>query len=723
MNQSPEPVSASSDPGATRTSSAGTGSSHAFGHYRMFRRLGEGGMGEVWLAEQLQPVHRQVAIKVIKAGMDSAQVIARFEAERQALALMDHPAIAKVFDGGTTPEGRPYFAMEYVKGDPITAYCDRQRLSIPERLELFIHVCDGVQHAHQKGIIHRDLKPSNVLVTVQADHPVPRIIDFGVAKAMAQPLTDRSLFTELGAFIGTPEYMSPEQANLSSLDIDTRSDVYALGLLLYEMLVGNLPFDRDTMHAAGLDDIRRMIREDEAPRPSTRVAASAPATTETAANRRTEPARLTRQLRGDLDWITLKALEKDRTRRYETASALALDVRRHLDHEPVSAGPPSPTYRMGKFIRRHRFGVGAGATLAVLLVAFSVTTAVQAQRISHERDRANREAVAAKQVSDFLVGLFKVSDPSETRGNTLTARELLARGAGQLDQNLKGQPEIQAKLQATIGSVYMGLGLYPDAETQLQQALATETRLLGGDHSETVATSHQLANVFWYRGKLKEAEALYEAVIARHRRSLGADHPDTLSAQFDLASVYLVQKRWDEAERLGVSVLTSQRRILGSEHPDTVSSLSNLQALYFAEGRYADAEPLALEVLAHRRRFAGEQHPKTLQALHNLATVYDARGRYADAERLYLEALNAKRRVLGESHPETSPTERALGSMYVKQQRYEEGEALLLAAYGSSEEGLGPLHPSTQLVARKLVALYEGWGKADKVREWRGKLR
>jgi non-specific serine/threonine protein kinase/serine/threonine-protein kinase len=311
-------------------------------------------MGEVWLAEQTEPIRRQVAMKVIKAGMDSAQVIARFEAERQALALMDHPAIATVFDGGTTPQGRPYFAMEYVKGEPITVYCDRHQLSTKERLGLFTQVCEGVQHAHQKGIIHRDLKPSNVLVTIQDDRPVPKIIDFGVAKATARQLTERSLFTELGILIGTPEYMSPEQAEMGVLDIDTRTDIYALGVLLYELLTGVLPFDSRELRQAGLSEIQRIIREKDPSRPSTRISRDGPGSTEAAKNRHTEPRRLVSELRGDLDWITMRALEKDRTRRYQTANALAMDVRRHLNDEPAAAGPPSASYRAIKFMRRHR---------------------------------------------------------------------------------------------------------------------------------------------------------------------------------------------------------------------------------------------------------------------------------------------------------------------------------------------------------------------------------
>lgn len=679
--------------------------------------------GEVWLAEQLRPVRRQVAIKIVKAGMDTAQVVARFEAERQALAVMDHPAIAKVFDGGTTPEGRPYFAMEYVRGEAITSYCDRQRLSIRERLELFIQLCDGVQHAHQKGIIHRDLKPSNVLVSVADDHPVPRIIDFGIAKAIAQPLTERPLFTELGSFLGTPEYMSPEQAELSPVDIDTRSDIYSLGVLLYELLVGTLPFDSETLRGAGVDEIRRTIREKDPPRPSTRVTRNESTATLAADQRRIQPAKLASLLRGDLDWITMKALDKDRTRRYQTANALALDVRRHFNHEPVSAGPPGVAYRTRKFARRHRVGVVVATTLALLVLAFTGVTIIQSQRIARERDRANQEATTAKLVSEFLVGLFKVSDPSEARGNTLTAREILARGASQLDLALRDQPQVQARLQATIGAVYTGLGLYAEAQPLLDHALQTQRRVLGEDSHDSLATANDLANVYWYQRRYNEAERLYRDIVQRRTRLLGEDHPDTLRANFDLASVYLRQQRSAEFEALARDTLTRQQRVLGGAHADTLASLNNLQVFYYREGRYAEAEPLAAQVLERLSRVSGEDAPETLRALHNLATVYDALGRYGEADPLYLKAVDGRRLVLGGNHPDTCITLSRLASMYIKQHRYGEAESAALAAYEGFSKRLGDNHEDSRMVVEQLANLYAPAGQPDKAEQWRAKLK
>jgi tetratricopeptide (TPR) repeat protein len=700
----------------------GASSAGSFGRYRLLQRLGEGGMGEVWLAEQMEPVRRQVALKVIKAGMDSTQVVARFEAERQALALMDHPVIATVFDGGTTPQGRPYFAMEYVKGEPITTYCDRHLLSTGERLGLFMQVCEGIQHAHQKGIIHRDLKPSNVLVTIQDDRPVPKIIDFGVAKATAQHLTERSLFTELGVLIGTPEYMSPEQAEMGGLDIDTRTDIYALGTLLYELLTGALPFDRKDLRQAGLAEIQRIIREKEPPRPSTRITQLGPASTEAAKNRHTEPRWLMSELRGDLDWITMRALEKDRTRRYQTANALAADVRRHLNNEPVSAGPPTAAYRAGKFVRRHRFGVAAAATLVLLLLAFGVTRALQAQRIGRERDRANREAEAGKQVSDFLVGLFQVSDPSEARGRTLTAAEILSNGAARVKDTLRDQPEIQARLMATIGGVYTKLGLFKEAEPLLKQALDTYTRVAGPDHPDRLTALNRLADVYWYQSQFTLAEPLYRELVQRTERGFGREHRRTLKAKWDLASLCIVDHRSEEAERLMREVLETQRRVLGEDDSDTVNTMNNLQALYYSQKRYADALPIGERVLEVSRRSQGEDHPDVLQHAHNLATVYDALGRQGEAESLLLATIATKRRVLGDSHPDTCLSLDALGSLYRRAGRYGEAEPLLLSAYDGYARTFSPEHPDTLGEVSELARLYDAWGKPEKARKWRAKL-
>jgi non-specific serine/threonine protein kinase/serine/threonine-protein kinase len=721
MDPGPTRSADANDPELTRAFADVSGPAVTLGPYRLLQKLGEGGMGEIWLADQVQPIRRQVAIKVIKAGMDTAQVVARFESERQALAVMDHPAIARVFDAGSTPAGRPYFAMEYVRGEPIITYCDRHHLTTDERLQLFLQVCDGVQHAHQKAIIHRDLKPSNILVTLQNDRPAPKIIDFGLAKAITPQLSDRWLVTEVGALVGTPEYMSPEQAEMGGLDIDTRTDVYALGVTLYELLTGCLPHEAKDLRQLGLDEIRRTIREVDPLRPSARAAQRHSSAVEIARNRQTAPERLARRLRGDLDWIVMRALEKDRTRRYQTANALALDIRRSLNSEPVTAGPPGSVYRIGKFVCRHRLGVTAAGVLATLLVAFGATMAVQARRIARERDRANTEAVTARQVADFLVGLFTVSDPSEARGKSVTAREILDKGAREIDETLRDQPEVQARLQATMGAVYTSLGMYGAALPLLERAVETRRRLLGYDDPDTLAATNDLANAYWYQGRLKEAEPLYLDIVERRKRVLGEEHPDTLRARFDLASVYGQQRRWDIAETLTRSTLDTQVRVLGEDHPDTVASITHLQFLYYRQGRYSEAEPIAARALQITRRVMGEDHPRTLNDMHNLATIYDKLGRYGEAERLYLQSLEGLRRVLGEVHPEIASTFAAVALLYKNLGRYADAEPMALAAYRAYNQSLGVDHERTQEAVGQLGALYDAWGRPAQATEWRAK--
>jgi len=756
----PLPLSEQSTVDQTGASSAGS-----FGRYRLLRRLGEGGMGEVWLAEQTEPVRRQVALKVIKAGMDSAQVVARFEAERQALALMDHPTIATVFDGGTTPQGRPYFAMEYVKGEPITAYCDRHLLSTRDRLGLFIQVCEGVQHAHQKGIIHRDLKPSNVLLTIQDDRPAPKIIDFGVAKATAQHLTERTLFTELGVLIGTPEYMSPEQAEMGGLDIDTRTDIYALGVLLYELLTGALPFDRKDLRQAGLAEIQRIIREKEPLRPSTRITQLGPASSEAAKNRHTEPRRLVSELRGDLDWITMRALEKDRTRRYQTANALAADLRRHLNDEPVSAGPPSAAYRAGKFVRRHWAGTTAAALALMGLIAGGVVSSYGLVRAKEAERAAHREAAKAKAINEFLQSTFSSAHPSLGGGRQMTVVDALAAAVRKIDTAFPDQPEIRAAVETTIGRTYLDLGLHAEAEPLLRQSLATRREVLGPSHADVAESLYNLGALSYNKGDFDAAKSLYEEALglfhalrgddamevaavlndlaitleegkadydgarplleralAIKRAHLGERHRDVAQAINNLGMLHYRRGDLDEAERLLRDALALNRDLLGPDHVEVASGLNNLALVLRDKGSYDSAAELFEQALAIDRRVYGEKAPQVGDSLNNLGANLMRAGRAAEAEEAFREALDIHRKTLSPGHFQIATTENLLGGALTALRRFSEAEPLLTGSYTRIRAQFGPDHPRTSAAEKRVVQLYEAWGKPEKVKAWRAKL-
>ena len=571
------------------------------GPYRIVRKLGEGGMGEVYLAEQTDPIQRLVAVKVIKLGMSTRQVVARFESERQAMALMDHPGIARIFDAGTVGE-RPYFVMEYVEGTPVTTYCNENRLSLAERLELFIRICDAVQHAHQKAVIHRDLKPTNVLVTVRDGQPVPKVIDFGVAKAIGRRLTELTMHTELGQLLGTPRYMSPEQLDLTSPDVDTRSDVYSLGVLLYEILTGVVPFEDDSRRTKNLAELLRQLREREPERPSARLTTQGEVARQIAAERGTSPSTLIRQLQGDLDWIVLKALEQERERRYGSAAELAADLRRFQRSELIEARPPDLWYRTTKFVRKHRAGVASVAAVFLLLAAFSVVMSFQADRLARERDRANREAESARQVSRFLTELFKVPDPYVSQGVTPSAREILDRGAREIEFELADQPLVRARLQRTMGQAYENLGLYADAEELFLSAHDVLKREAGEHAPETVTAFADLASLYYRQGRYEQAEAALTQSIEQKRQVLGEDDPATLNGIANLANLHQALGRFDEAEKLYLDLLERRRRSQGSDHPETLGIQNNLAALYAKMGRSEESLALIRDTYETRLR-------------------------------------------------------------------------------------------------------------------------
>jgi eukaryotic-like serine/threonine-protein kinase len=635
------------------------------GPYHLLQKIGEGGMGEVWVAVQQKPIRRKVALKLIKAGMDTKQVIARFESERQALAMMDHPAIARIFDAGETEHGRPFFVMEYVQGTPINTYCDQNHLTIQERLGLFEQVCEGVQHAHHKAIIHRDLKPSNILVAVQDGKAVPKIIDFGVAKATAQSLTEKTMFTELGMLVGTPEYMSPEQAE-SGQNLDTRTDVYSLGIILYELLTGSLPFDPKELRRAGFGEILRKIREEDPPKPSTKLSSMGDASSASAQKRGMELPALLRQIRGDLDWITMRALEKDRTRRYGTPSEITADIERFLGHQPIVARPPSTPYKVKKFVRRHRVGVGVASFLTVLLIAFSIVMAIQSKRIAGERDRANQEAETSRQVSDFLVGLFKVSNPSEARGNSITAREILDKGADKIIRELQRQPIVQGKLMYTIGTVYESLGLFDRAQAMLEKSLDIRTKALGPNHTDVGTTLKLLGSVAYDKGDLAKAKDFYYKAMAIQERAVGPETEEVAACLHNLGTLSWQQANYPEARGLLERSLAIRKKVLGPEHELVATTINSLGAIAFREGDMTRTMELWEQTLAIREKALGQDHPLIAHSLNNLALAHLWGGDPKGAVPLLERATQIQEKVLGPNHPDLASGLSNLGDAVYK---------------------------------------------------------
>jgi len=727
------------------------------GRYRLVHTIGEGGMGIVYLAEQVEPIRRKAALKVIKPGMDSKRVIARFEAERQALALLDHPNIAHVYDAGTTENGRPYFVMEYVKGLSITEHCDRHKLTIEQRLRLFQQVCQAVQHAHQKGIIHRDIKPSNILVTMQDEKAVPKIIDFGVAKALAQPLTERTLATEDSQLLGTPEYMSPEQADMATEDIDTRSDIYSLGVLLYVLLTGVLPFDSDTLREGGIENIRQIIRETDPKTPSTRLNKLGEEARKVAENRRTEIGTLAKNLRRELEWIPLKAMRKERSERYRSASELADDIENYLNETPLIAGPPGTGYKLKKFVRRNRVLVGGIATVLVVLIAGVAVSTIFAVRAEREADISNR-------VLSFLTNEVLMSaDPTRAKRWEITLSEVLDGASENLKAKFSDEPLVEASIRHTLGSTYLSLGKCPEAESHIERAyrirraalgqehpdtlastiilcelrvsqgryeeaeqlcttvVESRRRSLGREHTETLASMESLAVVYWYQRRHTDAETLFSEVWEMRRRTLGEDHPETLSARMAVGWAYIRQARHAEAERLFEHLFKTCLEKLGEEHSATLNTMNGIVQVYPDVNRYEEAELIGRRCLELSRRSLGDEHPETLEAMGLLARVYSKQGRYEEAEPLYKAILETQRR-LGMQNEKVLRQLVGLADLYVEQARYGEAEPLLVQQFQSRGEQFGPEHPHTIESLKNLIDLYEAWGKPGEAVKWRKKL-
>jgi len=724
--------------------------------YRLVRRIGSGGMGEVWEAEQTEPVRRRLAVKLVRPGMDSGPLLARFRSERQTLAHMSHPGIAQVFDAGVTDSGRPFFAMEFVDGPTLTAHCDDGTLPLAERLALFAETCDAVQHAHQKGVIHRDLKPSNVLVATVDGRAVPKVIDFGIARAFEGDLARGTLLTEAGQIVGTPEYMSPEQADADPGDVDTRSDVYALGVLLHELALGALPFEREDGSPAALAELFRRVREVEPMRPSRRVALLGDRATAAAAARRTTPSGLVRALRGDLDWILLRALDKDRAARYASAAELASDVRRHLADEPVVAGPPSAAYRVAKFARRNKGLLTAAAAVLVALVAGLIGTWTGLVRARHEAERARTQAAIAVAVNEFLNDDLLSAAAPDAQGRDVTVLEALDTASTRLEGRFADQPEVEASVRGTIADTYTRLGRFDAASPHAERALSLFEAALGPDHPETLDALQTLAELRYYQGRVDESEVLFERLVEGRRRALGPDDARTLSAMSDLGAVHQDRGRLDEAERryrealdravvalgpddestlamfhnLG-ALLRDRGRLdeaepllrrawegsrtrLGPDHPETLASLSMLGSVVREQGRLEDAEAIDVEVFESRRRVLGDEHPSTLTSANNLAMVRNDLGRHAEAERLQRFALDGQRAVLGEDHDATILSLSNLGAILVASGRPAEAEPLLDDAVARARRTLGDGHALTGNVVRKLGDALAALGRRER---------
>lgn len=686
------------------------------GRYKLLQQIGEGGCGVVYMAEQEEPVRRRVALKVIKLGMDTKQVIARFEAERQALALMDHPNIAKVLDAGATDTGRPYFVMELVRGIKITDYCDQNNLPTKERLKLFTQVCQAIQHAHQKGIIHRDIKPSNILVTISepGSPGSPKVIDFGIAKATTgQRLTDKTVFTAFEQFIGTPAYMSPEQAMMTSLDVDTRTDIYALGVLLYELLTGRTPFDAKELMAAGLDSMRHIIREQEPSRPSTRLSTMLAADlTIVARHRHAEPGRLGTLLRGDLDWIVMKALEKDRSRRYETANGLAMDIQHHLSNEPVVARPPTKLYRFQKLVRRNKLAVAASVMLAgtlLLGVVASMWQALRATRAEREQvtlrmqaeearataeanaRKATSEAAKSEQVAKVLKDMLGSAAPQVALGrDTTLLREVLNRTVTRLGNDLQAQPEVEIELLHIISLTYASLGENKEAVATAAKALQLHQSITPVPTTNTASFHHHLARQLRVGGDLKGAEDHFRQALAINGKLLGSACVEVFWGNLDLAAVHSDRKENSEAEQYLRIAETNAFMRWGDDAVDSSQPTKGMEfgMIHLHLGmldqkakRWDEGTTQVEQGLAHLFGSLGETNTDYIVWLGAYERLLRTKGDLKGAGKATRRALALAKSTFGNDHPRVAELYRDMA----EQQRL---EADLTAAIESAKESV-----------------------------------
>ena len=746
----------------------GEGPGTVIDKYKLLEQLGEGGFGTVYMAEQKEPLKRRVALKIIKVGMDTREVVARFEAERRALALMEHPNIAQVFDAGATATGRPYFVMELVRGAKITDYCDQKNLPTRERLDLFVQVCQAVQHAHQKGVIHRDLKPSNVLVADNDGVAVPKIIDFGIAKATQMELTQETVFTRFHQFIGTPAYISPEQAQMTNVDIDTRSDIYSLGVLLYELLTGKTPFGARELLESGLDELRRTIREKEPARPSNCLSTLDAAELTTAARcRGLEPPRLISQLRGDLDWIVMKCLEKSRSRRYDTANALASDIQRHLNSEPVVARPPSRLYEFQKTVHRHKLGfAAAGVVVCALAFGLGISTWSLAKE-RQARQRADTEAGKSQQIARVLEDMLRGIDPSVAQGrDTVWLREVLNNTSARVARDLTNQPLVEAHLETIIASVYARLGDLDKAEAMARHGLALRRQYLGNQDAEVAKSTLDLAYVLGQQGRLTEAEDTAREALAVGAKALGRKDLFVANALGLLGLILQDQHKLPEAENMYREALAIRKELLGKDDYSIAIALNSLCGILTFEGKLAEAETASREALTITRKAWGNDDMGLSNVMYNRGNVFYEKGNFSEAEGCFREAVALRRSSLGNNHEETAValsglastlrheqkfteaeplyreclavrekivprawytfyTRAMLGATLLGEEKFAEAEPLLLSGYQGMKERDTHIRDRRKVFSetlQNLVQLYTAMSRADKAAEWKKEL-
>jgi eukaryotic-like serine/threonine-protein kinase len=705
--------------------------------YKLMEEIGEGGFGIVYLADQQAPVRRQVALKVIKPGMDTRQVVSRFLAELQALALMDHPYIARALDAGTTDSGRPYFVMELVRGIPITDYCDEHRLSIRERLALFVQVCQAIQHAHQKGIIHRDIKPSNVLVTEHEGRPVPKVIDFGVAKALNPEITREAVVTSSVELIGTPLYMSPEQADATTSDIDTRSDVYSLGVLLYELLTGSTPFEKKRLRHAAYEEIRRIIREEEPPKPSVRLNSFGHKKITVAAHRNTDPLRLSQTVRGDLDWIVMKALEKNRAHRYDTPSNFAADVTRSLANEPIEARPPSSLYRFGKFARRNRLVLTTVVLVAAALVAGTAVSTWQWLRASHAEEvalaAAGAEKLAKEQafareaetkavlqfVEDKVFAAARPEGTSGGLGRAVSLRKAIESALPYVERSFAKEPLIEARLRLTLGRSFYYLGDSKTAAQMQEAASAIYATQRGPMCPDMLLCMTELANSYDGLGRFDDALKLRETVFAIRKSAFGPEHRDTLTSMYNVAVSYWALGRHDEARKLYEKALALQSARFGPADPDTLNSMVGLANSLEGLGQVAEACKIREHIVSVMKARLGPTNPDTLLSIGNLAGSYDALGRHAEARRLHDQSLETMQARLGPDHPATLRGLMALAVSIDGQGLLKEALEIREKTVAAMRTTLGPDHPDTLKATQDLANSLDHLGRRTEALELR----